>query len=214
MMLRDNLSKYSSVLPFKTMQSTNRIQIFILDDIWTDEKCFNGQQQRGQLLSLPPELNIQHNIVICEQTYLDVSVRRGHILDKNSFVSACRGDWSCWRHAITCLSKSTWTQDLIQHQSPSAVHYCIIPNFIELWFPQLQTASWPISLLRATVSRLRSHSHNSHMYASISGPKDKLYAHHVGQASWAGTRIIQEQWTPKRQGYTISSYSVLAPMGS
>jgi hypothetical protein len=92
MMLRDNLSKYSSVLPFKTMQSTNRIQIFILDDIWTDEKCFNGQQQRGQLLSLPPELNIQHNIVICEQTYLDVSVRRGHILDKNSFVSACRGD--------------------------------------------------------------------------------------------------------------------------
>jgi hypothetical protein len=44
--------------------------------------------------------------------------------------------------------------------------------------------------------------------------KDKLYAHHVGQASWAGTRIIQEQWTPKRQGSAISSYSVLALMGS
>lgn len=27
--------------------------------------------------------------------------------------------------------------------------------------------------------------------------KEKLYAHYVGQASWAGARIIQEQWTPQ-----------------
>ncbi|KAG0707773.1 peptidase family M49-domain-containing protein [Suillus ampliporus] len=28
-------------------------------------------------------------------------------------------------------------------------------------------------------------------------PKEKLYAHYVGQASWAGARIIQDQWTPQ-----------------
>ncbi|KAJ8589717.1 dipeptidyl-peptidase III [Rhizopogon salebrosus TDB-379] len=28
-------------------------------------------------------------------------------------------------------------------------------------------------------------------------PKEKLYVHYVGQASWAGARIIQEQWTPQ-----------------
>ncbi|EFI28378.1 dipeptidyl peptidase III [Coprinopsis cinerea okayama7 len=28
-------------------------------------------------------------------------------------------------------------------------------------------------------------------------PKEKKYAHYVGQASWAGARIIQEQWTPQ-----------------
>ncbi|KAG1782483.1 peptidase family M49-domain-containing protein [Suillus placidus] len=28
-------------------------------------------------------------------------------------------------------------------------------------------------------------------------PREKLYAHYVGQASWAGARIIQEQWTPQ-----------------
>ncbi|KAG1731884.1 peptidase family M49-domain-containing protein [Suillus lakei] len=28
-------------------------------------------------------------------------------------------------------------------------------------------------------------------------PKEKLYAHYIGQASWAGARIIQEQWTPQ-----------------
>ncbi|KAG1890987.1 peptidase family M49-domain-containing protein [Suillus subluteus] len=28
-------------------------------------------------------------------------------------------------------------------------------------------------------------------------PKEKLYTHYVGQASWAGARIIQEQWTPQ-----------------
>jgi hypothetical protein len=27
--------------------------------------------------------------------------------------------------------------------------------------------------------------------------KEKLYAHYVGQASWAGARIIQGQWTPQ-----------------
>jgi dipeptidyl-peptidase III len=27
--------------------------------------------------------------------------------------------------------------------------------------------------------------------------KEKLYAHHLGVASWAGARIIQAQWTPQ-----------------
>ncbi|KAG1772666.1 peptidase family M49-domain-containing protein [Suillus occidentalis] len=27
--------------------------------------------------------------------------------------------------------------------------------------------------------------------------REKLYAHYIGQASWAGARIIQEQWTPQ-----------------
>ncbi len=26
--------------------------------------------------------------------------------------------------------------------------------------------------------------------------KEKKYAHHISEASWAGARIIQEQWTP------------------
>ncbi|KAH7888205.1 peptidase family M49-domain-containing protein [Phlebopus sp. FC_14] len=30
-------------------------------------------------------------------------------------------------------------------------------------------------------------------------PKEKLYAHYIGQASWAGARIIQGQWTPQGQ---------------
>ncbi|THH30987.1 hypothetical protein EUX98_g3215 [Antrodiella citrinella] len=30
-------------------------------------------------------------------------------------------------------------------------------------------------------------------------PKEKAYAHYVGQASWAGARIIQGQWTPQAQ---------------
>ncbi|KAI6122916.1 peptidase family M49-domain-containing protein [Pisolithus croceorrhizus] len=30
-------------------------------------------------------------------------------------------------------------------------------------------------------------------------PREKLYAHYVGQASWAGARIIQGQWTPQAQ---------------
>ena len=29
--------------------------------------------------------------------------------------------------------------------------------------------------------------------------KEKAYAHFVGQASWAGARIIQGQWTPQAQ---------------
>ncbi|KAH9934742.1 aflatoxin-detoxifizyme [Fomitopsis serialis] len=29
--------------------------------------------------------------------------------------------------------------------------------------------------------------------------KEKKYAHHIGQASWAGARIIQGQWTPQAQ---------------
>lgn len=29
--------------------------------------------------------------------------------------------------------------------------------------------------------------------------KEKLYAHWIGTASWAGARIIQEQWTPEAQ---------------
>ena len=29
--------------------------------------------------------------------------------------------------------------------------------------------------------------------------KEKKYAHYVGQASWAGARIIQGQWTPQAQ---------------
>ena len=27
--------------------------------------------------------------------------------------------------------------------------------------------------------------------------KEKKYAHYIGQASWAGARIIQGQWTPQ-----------------
>ena len=30
-------------------------------------------------------------------------------------------------------------------------------------------------------------------------PKEKKYAHYVGEASWAGARIIQGQWTPQAQ---------------
>ena len=30
-------------------------------------------------------------------------------------------------------------------------------------------------------------------------PKEKKYAHFIGQASWAGARIIQGQWTPQAQ---------------
>lgn len=29
--------------------------------------------------------------------------------------------------------------------------------------------------------------------------KEKKYAHYIGQASWAGARIIQGQWTPQAQ---------------
>ena len=29
--------------------------------------------------------------------------------------------------------------------------------------------------------------------------KEKKYAHFIGQASWAGARIIQGQWTPQAQ---------------
>lgn len=29
--------------------------------------------------------------------------------------------------------------------------------------------------------------------------KEKKYAHYIGQASWAGVRIIQGQWTPQAQ---------------
>ena len=29
--------------------------------------------------------------------------------------------------------------------------------------------------------------------------KEKKYAHYVGQASWAGARIIQGQWTPQAE---------------
>ena len=29
--------------------------------------------------------------------------------------------------------------------------------------------------------------------------KEKKYAHYIGQAAWAGARIIQGQWTPQAQ---------------
>jgi len=35
--------------------------------------------------------------------------------------------------------------------------------------------------------------------------KEKLYAHYITQASWAGARIIQGQWTP----YAESLYDLL-----
>lgn len=31
----------------------------------------------------------------------------------------------------------------------------------------------------------------------MSSSKEKKYAHYIGQASWAGARIIQGQWTPQ-----------------
>lgn len=34
---------------------------------------------------------------------------------------------------------------------------------------------------------------------SVRRSKEKKYAHYVGQASWAGARIIQGQWTPQAQ---------------
>ena len=36
---------------------------------------------------------------------------------------------------------------------------------------------------------------NNPLYSS----KEKKYAHYVGQASWAGARIIQGQWTPQAE---------------
>lgn len=33
--------------------------------------------------------------------------------------------------------------------------------------------------------------------ANMSSSKEKKYAHFVGEASWAGARIIQGQWTPE-----------------
>ncbi|OJA20989.1 hypothetical protein AZE42_12932 [Rhizopogon vesiculosus] len=51
-------------------------------------------------------------------------------------------------------------------------------------------------------------------------PNEKLYAHYVGQASWAGARIIQEQWTPqalKLYDLIILTFSVngkLADLGA
>ena len=35
--------------------------------------------------------------------------------------------------------------------------------------------------------------------------KEKLYAHHVSRASWAGARVIQNQWTP----YASDLYDML-----
>ena len=34
---------------------------------------------------------------------------------------------------------------------------------------------------------------------SCYSPKEQKYAHFIGQASWAGARIIQGQWTPQAQ---------------
>ena len=31
-------------------------------------------------------------------------------------------------------------------------------------------------------------------------PKEQMYAHYISQASWAGARIIQGQWTEQAQG--------------
>jgi dipeptidyl-peptidase III len=33
----------------------------------------------------------------------------------------------------------------------------------------------------------------------VNSPKEQKYAHYLGQASWAGARIIQGQWTPQAQ---------------
>ena len=33
----------------------------------------------------------------------------------------------------------------------------------------------------------------------LASKTEKAYAHFIGQASWAGARIIQEQWTPTAQ---------------
>ncbi|OBZ70380.1 Dipeptidyl peptidase 3 [Grifola frondosa] len=50
--------------------------------------------------------------------------------------------------------------------------------------------------------------------------KEKKYAHHVGEASWAGVRIIQGQWTPQAQKLydllilTFSDNDKLTDLGS
>ncbi|KAI0699721.1 aflatoxin-detoxifizyme [Cytidiella melzeri] len=50
-------------------------------------------------------------------------------------------------------------------------------------------------------------------------PKEQKYAHYVGQASWAGARIIQGQWTPQAQSLydlltlTFSKDGRLADLG-
>lgn len=50
--------------------------------------------------------------------------------------------------------------------------------------------------------------------------KEKLYAHYVGEASWAGARIIQGQWTPQATSLydllilTFSTNGKLADLGA
>lgn len=39
----------------------------------------------------------------------------------------------------------------------------------------------------------------AHVLLRTSSSKEKKYAHYVGEASWAGARIIQGQWTPQAQ---------------
>ncbi|KIO02999.1 hypothetical protein M404DRAFT_629902 [Pisolithus tinctorius Marx 270] len=38
-------------------------------------------------------------------------------------------------------------------------------------------------------------------------PREKLYAHYIGQACWAGGRVVQGQWTP--QAHTLYDLLVL-----
>jgi dipeptidyl-peptidase-3 len=49
--------------------------------------------------------------------------------------------------------------------------------------------------LRRASDQIRSRS-NIHQSIFRCSAKEKLYAHHFTQASWAGARIIQSQWTP------------------
>ena len=50
--------------------------------------------------------------------------------------------------------------------------------------------------------------------------KEKLYAHYIGEASWAGARIIQGQWTPQATSLydllilTFSTNGKLADLGT
>lgn len=52
--------------------------------------------------------------------------------------------------------------------------------------PQVNIAPPPLALTFAYFHRLRS-------------PREKKYAHYISQASWAGARIIQGQWTEEAQ---------------
>ena len=57
------------------------------------------------------------------------------------------------------------------------------------------------------------------MFSQKNSEKEKLYAHYVGEASWAGARIIQGQWTPQATSLydllilTFSTNGKLADLG-